>query len=254
MTWLYDLFQPLDLLWLLALVLLFSLWRRRQERRQRLAWLTACYLILTFACLPAVNTLALWSLERRYPPLSHRPDDVQAIVVLSGAIYPPEAEGGQPLLATDTLYRCLLAVQLYRQGRPCPVVVTGGTMPSAVPLPPMSRVMRDFLVSQGVSAKDILEESNSQSTYENAVGTAPILRAAGLHRVLLITNAPHLERAVRCFRKQGVDVVPCGCQYGSLHFHPDLINFLPDPQAAWGIGTALHEWLGLAWYAFRGRI
>jgi uncharacterized SAM-binding protein YcdF (DUF218 family) len=248
------LLQPLVFLWLLSLVLLISLWRRRQDHKRRLALLTGLYAALTLLCVPAVNFLALRSLEWRYPPLVQRPNDVDAIVVLAGGMFAPEGEGRPPLPSDDTLYRCLRAVEMYRQGRPCLVVVSGGPPPADQPLPTLSRVMRDFLVSQGVAAGDIVEECDSLTTYDNAVGSAKILRERNLSRVLLVTSAYHLERAVRCFRKQGIDVVPCGCQYGSLEFEPRLARFLPDPPASWGVAAACHEWLGLAWYALHNRI
>jgi uncharacterized SAM-binding protein YcdF (DUF218 family) len=69
-----------------------------------------------------------------------------------------------------------------------------------------------------------------------------------------VTDGSHLDRAVRCFRKQGIDPVPCGCRYGSLQFQGEVTEFLFNPAAARGARTALHEWIGMAWYALRGRI
>jgi uncharacterized SAM-binding protein YcdF (DUF218 family) len=254
MTWLNYLLQPLVLLWLTGLVLLASLWRRRQERRRRWALFTGVFLLLTIVCLPATNYLALGSLEWRYPPLGQRPEGIDAIVVLAGASRPPEAQGLAALPAEDTLYRCLRAVEMYRQGPPCPVVVSGGQMTPNLPVPALARVMRDFLIGQGIPAEKVVEEDKSLSTYENAVRTARLLHQRGLQRVLLVTSGHHLERAVRCFRRQGIDVVPCGCQYRARDFGTSPARFLPDPTAAWGVAQALHEWLGLAWYGLCGRI
>ena len=78
----------------------------------------------------------------------------------------------------------------------------------------------------------------------------------------LFTSNPHwlhflkedsnsLHRATACFRKQGCEVVPCGCGY-----HPRLqwsaSAFLPDLGAAAGSQEAFHEWLGITWYRLRG--
>ena len=55
-------------------------------------------------------------------------------------------------------------------------------------------------------------------------------------------------------RKQGMEVVPCGCEYRILDFEIGPSSFLPQPGAARGCQRAMHEWLGLAWYWLRGRI
>jgi uncharacterized SAM-binding protein YcdF (DUF218 family) len=142
---------------------------------------------------------------------------------------------------------------MYHQGPHCPVLVSGGRIDPDTP-ESCARVMRDFLLRQGVAAADVIEEDASGSTYENAVECARILRERGLTRVLLVTEASHLERAMRCFRKQGVDPTPCGCHYVTLHFEWTATDFLPNPSLTRPTQAALHEWLGLAWYALHGRI
>jgi uncharacterized SAM-binding protein YcdF (DUF218 family) len=248
-----DLTEPLVLLWLLSLLVLAGLWWRRQERRRRLLLFTALFVVLTAACVPAVSYLALGSLEWHYPPVWQRPSDVQAIVVLSGALRPSEGPGLPAEPGEDSVYRCLRAAEMYRQGR-CLVFLSGGTPPMRNPVPSLAHVMRDFLVDHGVAAADMIEEGDAQTTHENAVNTARLLKERGVGRVLLITSAYHMKRAERCFRKQGVDVVPCGCHYKARRFEPDLAAFLPNPVWAREVALALHEWLGIAWYSLRGYI
>ncbi len=241
------------LLWLLCIAALAALWRRRQEKRRRLAVLTVAFALLTLYCLPVTGYLLLRPLEAPYPPLARRPGDVAAIVVLGGSVRATEAEGLPAEPAENTFYRCLRAAEMYHQGPPCPVLVSGGKVDPDSRGPTIARVMRDFLLRLGVSAADLVEEDVSRTTYENAVECARILRGRGLGRVLLVTEASHLERSLRCFRKQGVDAVPCGCRYATLEFEGSMTDFLPNPVAR-GATAALHEWIGLAWYALRGRI
>jgi uncharacterized SAM-binding protein YcdF (DUF218 family) len=249
--------EPLVLLWLTCLVFLAALWRRRQERRRRLAVFTVLFLILTAACVPAVSYLAVGSLEWRYPPLVQRPADVEAIVVLSGALRVSEGPGMPAQPGEDSVYRCLRAAEMYRQwpqGSRCLVFISGGVPPMRTPVPSLAHVLRQFLEDHKVKAEDIIEEGDSQTTYENAVNTAQLLRQHRVTKVLLITSAYHMERAVRCFRKQGVEVVPCGCHYKAHRFEANLSDFLPNPTGARGVAAALHEWIGVAWYALRGYV
>jgi uncharacterized SAM-binding protein YcdF (DUF218 family) len=240
------------LLWLLAALALAGLWLR--PARRRLIVLTACLVLLAAYSMPATGYLLNKPLEDRHPPLGRRPEGIEAIVVLGGGIQAPEADGLPSLPAADTLYRCLRASHMYRQGPPCPVLVCGGKEDAGSTEPPCARVMRDFLAGQGVAAADLVEEDASASTYENAVEAARLLGQRGLRRVLLVTDAAHMDRAVRCFAKQGVDAVACGCNYRTLKADLSWHDFLPNPAGARGVRSALHEWLGLAGYSLRGWI
>ncbi len=243
------LLRPLVLALLAVAVALAVLWRRKESRR-RLAALTAAFVVLTLLCLPVTAYLALGTLEWAYPPLSDRPSDVPVVVVLSGSL---RSGGPRIELGTDTLYRCIRAAELYRTA-PGPVLVTGGKVHPNDPGPPLAVAMRDFLATLGVRPEDVIVEPESRTTYENAVESARLLKERGIGRVVLVTDASHLRRAAACFRKQGVDVVPCGCRYRALALHGGAADFVPDPGAAAGFEAAAHEWVGIAWYWVTGKI
>jgi uncharacterized SAM-binding protein YcdF (DUF218 family) len=249
---LVDLAQPTVLLVLLTLVALANLWRKRQEGRRRLLLVTIPFVFLALLCMPAASYLALGSLEWSYPPLAERPADVQAVVVLSGDIHPLNEEGTRVELGEDTLYRCLKAAEVYHQGKQCRVVVSGGKVDPAMPGPSLAEAMGNFLRGQGVAANDLIVEDRSQTTHENAVESCRLLNERGIHKIVLITDAAHLNRAAACFRKQGAEVVPCGCRYRALGIDWSLPAFLPNPAAARGVQDACHEWLGIAWYRLHG--
>jgi uncharacterized SAM-binding protein YcdF (DUF218 family) len=143
---------------------------------------------------------------------------------------------------------------MYRQGERCPVLVSGGMADPKNGEPASATVMRRVLIEQGVAAEDIIEEPSSRSTHENAVHCAHLLCSRGVHRVLLVTDGLHLERAELCFQKAGISVVGCGCNYGTLEFNWTPRIFMPGPSAAQGTRAALQEFGALMWYAVRGRI
>lgn len=246
-----DLLQPFVFLYLLAGIVLFKLWRQRREQRRLLLILTATLCTLYLGSTPLVSYLAFASLEGSYPPREHRPDDAQAIVILSGYVRPAAGVRSRRELGEDTLYRCLEGAELYHQGEPRLVLVSGGTANDATP--PCAPLMRDFLLKLGVAATDILVEDRSRTTWENAVESSKLLEQRGIRKIVLVTDAAHLLRAERCFRKQGMEVVPWGCRYRTKGFSLGLKSFLPSPKGSAGLVDAAHEWLGLAWYWLRGR-
>ncbi len=253
---LHELVQPTVWLYLLAALSLACLWwkGRKNHKSRWLVVLTLTFILLSVLSTPLAGYLALRSLEAPYPPLDQRPEDVEAIVVLSGYLRVLDDDGKQVELGVDTLYRCIKAAEVYKQGKPCPVLVSGGKVDDSSPGPALAVAMRDFLVELGVNDRDIVVEDRSQTTHENAVQSCRLLTERGLHRIILVTDAAHLNRAAACFRKQGIDVVPCGCRYRATRMDWSVGAFLPDPSGATGFEEAWHEWLGAAWYRLRGRM
>jgi uncharacterized SAM-binding protein YcdF (DUF218 family) len=247
--------QPGFLLGLIVLLAAANLWRNRKETRRRLLLLTVPLVLLAVWCTPVVGQLALGSLEWPYPPLEERPADAEAIVVLSGYVKLLDEAGTNVELGGDTMRRCLRAAEVYRQGERCPVVLSGGKLDPSAPGPTLAQAMRNFLEHQpDVHGCDLVTEDCSTTTYENAVETSRLLEERGIHRVVLVTDAIHLGRAAACFRKQGIDVVPCGCRYHTTHMEWSLAAFVPDLSSGSGCQEALHEWLGVLWYRLHGRM
>jgi uncharacterized SAM-binding protein YcdF (DUF218 family) len=248
------LLQPFTLVVLFTGLALANLWRKRREARGRLLAVTVPFVALAVFCTPAVGYLALGTLEWHHPPLFERPADAGAIVVLAGYVFPPDRTRPRAVPAEDTYYRCLKAAELYHQKWPCPVVVSGGKVDPHMPGPACATVMYDFLRQLGVNAADLIVEDGSRTTYENAVACRSLLDHRGIRKIVLVTEATHLDRAAACFRKQGLDVVPGGCHYRATRFEGSPLAFVPSPGAAATCHRVWHEWLGTCWYWLWGRI
>jgi uncharacterized SAM-binding protein YcdF (DUF218 family) len=248
------LLEPYTFFWLLTVLVVLSLWRARRETRRRLAWLTGAFVALTLISVPAVSYLALGSLEWKHSPLEERPAETEALVVLAGGVNHPGPGRSEPELDADSMQRCIHAVSLYRQGKPCPIVLCGGPVESGAGQPVGARVMRAFLLQVGVRDSDLLLEETSRTTYENAVECRKLLDRYEIRSVVLVTDAVHMPRALSCFQKQGIDPVPSPCNYRAARMDHLLLAFVPRAGAARGCQLAAHEWLGMAWYRLRGRL
>jgi uncharacterized SAM-binding protein YcdF (DUF218 family) len=247
------LLQPYPLCFLLTAAALGYAWYRERAARRRLLGVAVPFAGLVLVSLPALSYLELGSLEWHYPPLHEPPARVEALVVLGGAIWRADAVRPRAEPGVDTVYRCLYAAELYRAAGRCPVVVSGGRMngPSE---PSCAEVMRDFLTDLGVDGSDIRVEGESRTTYENGANTRKLLEPRGVRQVVLVTDAAHMFRAERCFRKQGLEVVPAPCNYRATSFDWTALDFVPSPGAARHSGEAFHEWVGTLWYWWTGRI
>jgi uncharacterized SAM-binding protein YcdF (DUF218 family) len=251
---LHYLLQPFVFLYLCLGLSIAWVWWRQPPARRGLRLVILVYLVIPALATSVAHYFVLGSLERMYPPLDRRPADIQAIVVLSGDHLQPDSVRTSPEAGPASMYRCLRAAELYHDGPPCPVVVSGGlSAPNPVDVP-CAQVMRDLLLRLGVKSSDLVVEDGSSDTHENAIAAAKILKEKKLARVLLVTDAAHLPRAVACFREQGIEVVPAGCRYRGTEIQPRLQSVLPATGEAQGVERAVREWLGLAWYKIRGWI
>ena len=191
-------------------------------------------------------------LEAPYPPQEFPRAEAQAIVVLASEVYPASPPLPTPRLGPDTFERCLYTAWLYKHWHPLPILVSGGTSSSSKPAYALE--MREALQLEGVPDSMIWSEEQSHSTHQEAVYSAEVLRSKGIDKIVLVTDAYHMLRAEKSFRKRGLEVVaaPCGYRaYGSsLYIH----KLLPDWEPiAWN-EDFFHECVGLLWYRIHGWI
>jgi uncharacterized SAM-binding protein YcdF (DUF218 family) len=227
----------------LFLICVAGLFRRRRWAFGLAALGTA---LLTLQSLPPVAGLLMAPLESRAGPVLQDADGAQAIVVLSGGLDREAPEYGGDTAGERTLLRLRYgAVLAHRFG--LPVLVSGGRPDNATRTE--AAVMADILERE-FAVRVRWQETQSRTTAENATMSAKILRDAGVHRIVLVTQAFHIPRAVRLFRAAGLEVKPAPTQFKSADRSPfTLLDLLPRISALHNSYYALHEWLGIAWLA-----
>ena len=224
----------------------WRLWRR-SRRLAGVAWAVA--LLLYAAAVPPVSEWLLRNLEYRYPPAAVAGAD--GIVVLGGGTMKdvPTPAGWSGQLHDAASQRLLAAYALHRQTG-LPLLVSGGEVFAEYGREAV--IMRDILVSFGVSPDKIILEDRSLNTTENARFTAPILRERGWRHPLLVTSAFHMARSVAEFQRAGISVAPYPAGfYTSRRYHGTLLDVIPSGSALRGTSIALKEYLGLAALAVR---
>ena len=223
----------------LIILALFGLWLTRRHPRSG-RWLASLSLLTLFALsLPVVATALLRSLETQAPASARQLIQAQAIVVLGGDLYHQAPEYGQDTVGRSSLQRIRYAASLQRQyGKP--LLVTGGAPFGGRP---EGEAMKEA-IEQDFGGQVRWVESVSRDTQENVRLSAPLLKAAGISRIVLVSHAWHLRRAIPLFEQQGFEVIPAPTVFSRDPDHP-LALFLPKAKALSDSSMALHEWLGL---------
>jgi uncharacterized SAM-binding protein YcdF (DUF218 family) len=249
-----DLLKPFPLLmWLTGAALLMA-WRRTLPPRRGWRIVFVVYGLLLLDSLPATSYFVVGWLERSSPRVLARPADARVIVVLGGGVLSPRRKGDPTLPDYSSYSRTMRAWQLYRDGPPRPIVVSGGEPNPQARGEPAARVMAQLLTDWGVPATDVIIEDQSRTTAENAEFSARILRERDLTEgVVMVTSATHQWRAARQFRRAGIAVTPAGCDYYADTLPLNWHLFWPSGTAVSMNQHAWHEYLGAVWYWLRGR-
>ena len=157
-------------------------------------------------------------------------------------------QGAQPnaTIGAMSLQRVQAGVALQRRTS-LPLLMTGGIVePGATPVGElMARSAHDDF-----GARVRWVEPLSRDTWENAAFSAPLLRAAGITRVFLVTHDWHMRRALVAFRHAGIDAVPIPT-YADPRPWLSWTDLPPSASNWMRSYFAVHEWVGLAYYALR---
>jgi uncharacterized SAM-binding protein YcdF (DUF218 family) len=209
-----------------------------------LAVAAALYLLST----PVVARSLTLSLQW-YPPVAQgNASQAGAIIVLAAGRYRESAIYGSDTVDALTLERLRFAARLHH-ATSLPVLSSGGVPPGGEDRPSEADLMADCLRQDfGVGANWV--EQASTDTAENAAFSARYLKAKSIQRAYVVTHAWHLPRAMMAFRAVGLDVIPAPASHAAA-LDPRLAHFVPTAPALAETAYALHEWMGMAWYAVR---
>jgi uncharacterized SAM-binding protein YcdF (DUF218 family) len=195
-------------------------------------------LVVLALSVPAVAVALLRSLDTSPPLDLERARSAGAVVILGGGIRRNAAEYGGDTLGRLTLERVRYGARVARLTG-LPVLVSGGA-----PLGGESeaKLMRDALEREfGIPVR--WTEDRSRNTHENAVESAAILRAAGIHRVVLVGHAFDMRRAAAEFADAGI--VTLNAPTGIPVWDRDTpLIFVPSIAGLEGSYYALYEILG----------
>lgn len=216
-------------------VLLFR-WR---QIRLAIILSTLAALWLLIGSLPVISHSLRSSLEDSYPQLHFRDvPSAQVIVVLGGGVRPADQVDQLPDLnsAADRIW---VGARLFKLGKAPQVLLTGGSDRS-VSVTSEAVAMKELILDMGVPESSIILEENSRNTRENAFNSARLLKEMGLTRVLLVTSALHMHRAMALFEATGLDVMPVPADHEARHRFSG-VDWLPSADALDGTSRAIKE-------------
>ena len=210
-------------------------------------------LFVLLSLLPFAHLL-LFFLEFAHPKVAlEKAPQADAIVVLTGMIHMPSING-EEIEFTAAGDRILAAEKLFHLKKAPYILISGASSSLRQKEQPESLVLQKWLLQRKLPALQVLAETGSRNTAENARAVAQIAKRQGWKKILLLSSAYHMPRSMACFQKVQLKSIPIPVDYQST-------TALIWPEAAFpslrGLAlstVALREYLGLLAYKLGGHI
>lgn len=244
------LISPLTWIVFLFAVAVFA--KKAACKQKSLKWGFACLIFFTNPFF--FNVIMGWW-ELPATKINDVNEHYEVCVMLGGTIRYMNSEMSRPVFG-QAADRYLQSIELLANKKVKKVILSSGSGSILYKDAKEADFLKAQMLRLGIDSNLVIAESNSKNTYENAVESAKILKQQNINgEVLLVTSAFHMRRAIRCFNKQGVKVVPyCVDQRsGKQMFTPDKL-FIPDTEKLADWNLLIHEWFGFLTYKVSGYI
>ena len=243
---------PLPLSLLVSFLGLYLLWFTNKQRAGKIV-VSGGLVILTLFGYRVVADKLLRPLERQYDTFEIKSSSVvlktedepaiKFVVVLGGG-YTSDPE--LPIisqLSSSSLVRLIEGIRIYRKYSGAKLLLSGSGVAEA-----MASVAGEL----GVPERDIILESKSKDTKDEAILIKPIV---GNKPFVLVTAASHIPRSMALFQKLGMNPIPSPIGHGvkdgqGLSYY----SFFPSPGNIKKAELAIHEYLGMTWSKLRGQM
>jgi uncharacterized SAM-binding protein YcdF (DUF218 family) len=228
----------------ITLLFVLGLLARFARPLQRFSWTllaTGAVLTLVFSS-GKTGSLLMAPLEYEYAGVvdSRSHPDARHIVVLTGWAADDPALPLTDRMNSASAYRVLLALEYWHQQPDLDVIVSGsaGT----------ARIMAAAIMAGGVPADRVRVDEGSPSTADSAEYVKPIV---GAEPFFLITSGGHLRRSMVAMHQRGLHPIAAPTDHRSPN-ELEHAKWAPSPEWLGVSDLAVHEYIGVLWYRFRG--
>jgi uncharacterized SAM-binding protein YcdF (DUF218 family) len=245
----YSLSVTMILLFVGVCLLLFT--RRQKTGKIMTAAGTFLILILSLGPLP---DMMLAHLENTYPPFLLEAPRAEAasskwVVVLGAGV---KTDAALPLvdqMAPASLVRLIEGIRIHKKIPGSKLILSGGVIYNN---DPETKLMEKIARTMDVNPKDIVLESKSRDTEEQA---QQIVSIVNKDPFILVTSAFHMPRSMTLFTRYGAR--PIAAPVNRITnikpgFHPSMLY--PSSGGFQKADIAIHEYLGIGWIWLKNRL
>lgn len=238
--------------WLLDVLLIFYLLigfalilRNRKVHRNTLIVLALFWIFIIYISpLPIIIT-ERW--EREYSSFrtsehSNLFNDSILYIIVLGAGYENDPEISSTAKLSNTVaVRLIEAIRIYRNFPNAKLVTSGAEVNQKVS---QADAVANAAIDLGVNTEDTLQLSNTYNTRDEAEKFRK--RFGKENKVILVTDAVHIKRAIKWFEYYGIKAIPAPTNY-FVKNDPDFPEnrWIPSYRKIQMLNAVLREWVGL---------
>jgi uncharacterized SAM-binding protein YcdF (DUF218 family) len=242
----------------IALIGLFLLLFTKRQRGGKMFVSIGLFFILLFSYSIVPNYL-LSSLEGKYDPYyiqlpnknleSETMPPVRFVVVLGAGHISDQKLPITSQIGEESLVRLIEGIRIYKKYSSVQLIVSGGRGFDPIPC---AHVMAHVAKELGVDENDIILESQSKDTKDEAQLIKPLVKK---ERFILVTSASHMPRSIALFKKLGMNPIPAPTGHRAIRKEGlSPASFFPGASNLLKLERFFHECLGIAWAKLRGQI
>ncbi len=240
-------FSPL--IWIFV-ILIWSLLAKNPKKKKGLLIISICMFYIFTNSFIVDEVMRWWEVPAVNIEQSEKKYDF--VIVLGGMMSYYDSKNNQ-IGINKSIDRFMQGLKLLNKGYAKKMIFSGGDGSLMKTIGKEAEIMKNYLNDININTENIIFESQSQNTYENAKYTSELLKNHSAKNVIVVTSAFHVKRAINCFEKQGIkaDYYPAERYAGKRKYQLDHL-LLPNVTALDLWDKLFHEWIGYIAYKIMG--
>ena len=206
--------------------------------------------ILLFCSIPIVSDKLIAYLESDYK--LNQVSEVQeadAIVVLSGMVKVIKNKNNLDYEWGESVDRIFAGIELFKENKSQTLILTRGKLPWSVGIPE-GEYLREVAIKFGVPEKNILLTENVENTDQEAKAIKKLF-SINNPKVILVTSAFHMPRALTVFEAAGINIVAFPVDFQSSESKLTFMSFMPSANALNDTSFFVREMIGRTYYKLK---
>lgn len=243
-----ELILPLSVFWILILVAVFLRLRKKNKSSQYLLVISVCWFLIIST--PFLPNLLVLHLENQYPVVSPKVlNDLNQpvnILVLGGGHSNDERLPATNQLSESALTRLVEGIRLHLQIPNSSLITSGFAGQEGIS---QAEVLAKAAVVLGVDEKNIRTQTLPGNTWMEATEYKRLFGDSA--RLIIITSAIHIPRAMKLFHKAGLRPIAAPTNHMvKKGKHRNIGFWTPSSNNIRKMESVLHEYAGIVWANF----
>ena len=217
--------------------------------RSRRASLLAL-LVIWICSMPSVSNKLVNILENDFQLTAiEKVEKAGAVVVLSGMVKAVQGTDGLIFEWGEASDRIFAGIELIKANKAPTLILTRGLLPWSVGIPEGEFLSLEAQ-RRGINELNIKLTKAVENTEQEAAAIKELLEGS-TNKIILVTSAFHMPRAIKVFRAKGIDVIPYAVDFRYSLSKATPMDYLPDADALKDTSFFVREMIGRLYYSIK---